>query len=233
MKPDLFAEGCCCLESGCFLANTYLLLPQSAGETRAVVIDPWRSETLYALLSERGISRLLVLLTHEHFDHTTGVNALRERFEVELVCHSACAESIAKARCNRPLGIMGREEEMRIAREIGLYTCSAERSFDDALALPWDGRALAMTHTPGHTRGSCCITVGGLCFCGDSALLGLPCITRFPGGSQAEYDAITLPYLLSLPETTYFLPGHGVCYHREEVVFADGAFHLNTRGAYE
>lgn len=233
MKPEQIAEGCYCWESGCFLSNMYLLLPQSAGEARAVVIDPWRSEALYALLSERGISRLLVLLTHEHFDHTTGVNALRERFEVELVCHSACAESIAKVRCNRPLGIMGREEEMRIAREIGLYTCSAERSFDDALALPWDGRALAMTHTPGHTRGSCCITVGGLCFCGDSALLGLPCITRFPGGSQAEYDAITLPYLLSLPDTTLFLPGHGVRYHKGKAVFSDGAFRLKPEEQHE
>ena len=226
MKPDLFAEGCCCLESGCFLANTYLLLPQSAEEARAVVIDPWRSEALYALLAERGISRLLVLLTHEHFDHTTGINALRDRFEVELVCHSACAESIAKVRCNRPLGIMGREEEKRIAQEIGLYACSAERSFDDVLALPWDGRALTMTHTPGHAKGACCITVDELCFCGDSALLGLPCITRFPGGSQEAYDRITLPYLLSLPDTTLFLPGHGVWYHKEKAVFSDGAFRL-------
>ena len=100
MKPEQIAEGCYCWESGCFLSNMYLLLPQSAGEARAVVIDPWRSEALYALLSERGISRLLVLLTHEHFDHTTGVNALREQFEVELVCHSACAQSIGRLRCN-------------------------------------------------------------------------------------------------------------------------------------
>lgn len=233
MKPEQIAEGCYCWESGCFLSNMYLLLPQTAVEERAVVVDPWRSEALYALLSERGISRLLVLLTHEHFDHTTGVNALRERFEVELVCHSACAQSIGRLRCNRPLGIMGREEERRIAQEIGLYTCTADRTFDRALSLPWDSRTLELTHTPGHSKGSCCIMLDGSCFCGDCALLDLPVLTRFPGGSQAEYDAITLPYLLSLPETTYFLPGHGVCYHREEVVFADGAFHLNTRGAYE
>lgn len=233
MKPDRIAAGCYCWESGCFLANMYLLLPQTAGEDRAVVIDPWRSDDLYAFLRWRGISRVLLLLTHEHFDHTTGVNALRERFAVELVCQAACAESIGKLRYNRPLGIMGREEERRIAQEIGLYTCTADRTFDRALSLPWDGRTLTLTHTPGHTKGSGCITLGALCFCGDSALLDLPVLTRFPGGSQAEYDAVTLPYLLSLPEAVWFLPGHGARYRKGSAVFADGAFRLNTKESYE
>lgn len=226
MKPEKFTENGYVFESGCFLSHTYLLLPETAGEGRAVVIDPWRCEALCEILRRNAVSRLLVLLTHEHFDHTTGVNWLAERFETQLICQDACAESIAKVRCNRPLGIMGREEEMRIAKEIGLFTCKADRTFSGALVLPWDGREILLTHTPGHTKGSCCICLDGLCFCGDSALLDLPVITRLPGGSQAEYDEITLSYLRSLPDTTCFLPGHGVRYQKGKAVFQNGAFRL-------
>lgn len=233
MKLEKFAENGYVFESGCFLSHTYLLLPGTEGERCAVVIDPWRCEALCEMLRQSTVSRLLILLTHEHFDHTTGVNWLAERFETQLICQEACAESIAKVRCNRPLGIMGREEELRIAREIGLFTCEADRTFSDSLVLPWDGRNIVLTHIPGHTKGSCCICLDGFCFCGDSALLDLPVITRFPGGSQAEYDEITLPYLLSLPDTTRILPGHGVRYQKGEAVFQNGAFRLSREAQHE
>lgn len=227
MKPKQPSDNVYLFDSGCFLANLYLLLPSTPGEGRAVVIDPWQSEEACELLEQKGISQLLLLLTHEHYDHTTGVNFLRQRFDCTLVCQTSCADNIAKLRNNRPLGIMGREEEKRIAQVIGPFTCRADERFDTQHSLLWDGRNLTLTHTPGHSKGSVCISVGCFCFCGDSALLGLPTITRFPGGDQAQYDAVTLPFLLSLPEDTRLLPGHGESFLKSEVQYINGCFSKN------
>lgn len=224
MKPEKLSEDLYLFDSGCFLSNMYLLLPSTPEERRAVIIDPWQSEEACALLAQKGVSQLLILLTHEHYDHTTGVNFLREHFDCTLVCQANCAANIAKLRNNRPLGIMGRGEERRIAQKIGPFTCSADECFDARHSLLWDGHRFTLTHTPGHSKGSICISMGSLSLCGDSALLGLPTITRFPGGDQEQYDTVTLPFLLSLPEDTLFLPGHGENYLRSEVQYSNGCF---------
>lgn len=215
-----------CFPSGCFLANTYLILPQTEGESRAVVIDPWRSDVLCDTIRQHSITKILILLTHEHFDHTTGVNWLKSQFTAELICHKMCAESIANIRRNRSLIIMGREEDRRAIQEIGYYVCETDRTFSDTLILPWDGREWILTHTPGHTRGASTICLEKLCFCGDNALLELPTITRFPGGSQEVYEQQTLPYLFSLPDDMWMLPGHGALYQKGKALFQNGAFCL-------
>ena len=196
-----------------------------AEESRAVVIDPWRSETLCEILQQHGISNVLVFLTHEHFDHTTGVIWLMDRFAVKLICQEQCAESVANIRRNRPLIIMRKPEDKELIRHIGYYTCKADRTFSNSLKILWDGRELKLNHTPGHTQGSSCIRLENFCFCGDNALLGLPTITRFPGGNQEVYEQQTLPYLFAQPADTWIFPGHGVWYQKREAVFRDDAFY--------
>lgn len=224
MRPEKLSEGLYLFDSGCFLSNMYLLLPSTPEEGCAVVIDPWQSEELCESLRQKGISQLLLLLTHEHYDHTTGVNFLRGRFDCTLVCQKNCAESIEMLRRNRPLGIMGREEELPIMRRIGPYVCTADRTFDRELRIPWDGREIRMIHTPGHAKGCCCILLERFCFPSDNALLDLPTITRFFGGNQTEYDSLALPFLLSLPKDTLFLPGHGEGFLKSEVRYSNGCF---------
>ena len=45
--------------------------------TKALVIDPYEDEQLVADL--QGVSRITVILTHEHYDHISGVNFLKEK----------------------------------------------------------------------------------------------------------------------------------------------------------
>ena len=42
----------------------------------AVVFDPNENEELLQLFEEKGIKKVHILLTHEHYDHTNGVNWL-------------------------------------------------------------------------------------------------------------------------------------------------------------
>ncbi|WP_291968975.1 MBL fold metallo-hydrolase [Candidatus Symbiopectobacterium sp.] len=49
-------------------ANMYFIVDNG----RAIVIDPHQSDELRALLTSQDINDILILLTHEHPDHTSG-----------------------------------------------------------------------------------------------------------------------------------------------------------------
>lgn len=57
-------------------SNCYLL----AEDGGCVVIDPNHPQGPLRVLEERGWSPELILLTHEHCDHTAGLEACRERY---------------------------------------------------------------------------------------------------------------------------------------------------------
>ena len=41
-----------------------------------------------------------IFLTHEHYDHISGVNYWKEKCEAEVVCSNICAEKIESSRKN-------------------------------------------------------------------------------------------------------------------------------------
>ena len=53
-------------------------------EDSVVIIDPCVSKDALLYLRERNINRILVILTHEHYDHISGVNWLKENFAKSL-----------------------------------------------------------------------------------------------------------------------------------------------------
>ena len=63
-------------------------------ENSCLVVDPCVSEEAEALLRERKIQDCLILLSHEHYDHISGVNRLRELLSCRVVCSEACSQSI-------------------------------------------------------------------------------------------------------------------------------------------
>lgn len=195
-------------------ARMYLLIEG----TKALVIDPCQSEEAFQYLQENGVTEVLVLLTHEHYDHISGVNWLRERFpSVEVLCSSKCAEVLPEP--SRNLSIfweilfMDKDKEIQeYVRNMNIqpYSCNADSTFEEEERWTWEGHSLFLKETPGHSKGSICILLDETyLFSGDSLVTGYPTVTRLPGGSKKEYAAVTLPYLKSLnPELTVY-PGHG------------------------
>lgn len=192
---------------------------------QAILIDPNKSQLALQLLKDNHVEHIVVLLTHEHFDHTSGVNWYASFFEHELLCHSYCAERIADSKNNRPLlvarvvkdqnGKNGKDKVREALKDYEPYACKASKQFDKQLEFIWQGYSVKMISTPGHTPGSCCILLGEKCiFTGDSWIKNTPVITRFPGGSKEAYDNYTKPLLMRLGEQKVIMPGHGeaFCY---------------------
>lgn len=212
-----------------FLSNTYLVYSaESLKDGCAVVVDPHYSEDLEQKLVKNGISNVLALLTHEHFDHTTGVNWLCRNYETTVYCQKICAEKIASIRNNRPLSIMGIGDDLKKYYYAEHYVCHADRTFIGEEWYDWHGLSVYYRHTPGHTEGSACIEIDNLLFTGDSLIIGEKANTRFPGGSQKQYEQYTLPYLLGIEKEKIIEPGHGISDVRfSDLIYADGIFTKN------
>jgi hydroxyacylglutathione hydrolase len=64
-------------------------------------------------------------------------------------------------------------------------------------------------HTPGHTPGSCCFHINDIVFAGDTLFPDGHGNTSFSGGNQEAIMKSIREKLLTLPDETKVLPGHG------------------------
>ena len=196
--------------------------------THALLVDAHNSGEVLAFLCANGVARCTVLLTHEHTDHTCGLYALQQMFLTDILCQQSCASAIADRNNNRPslvsamLSIQdSREGTNKAERFLARYEAhvyAADTVFDVQYIYEWAGERFVLTHTPGHSEGSCCILWNDIAvFTGDSLLRSAPAITRLPGGSSKIYKTVTMPFLKSLNKSTLALPGHGPAFHLGEL----------------
>ncbi|MCI8454782.1 MAG: MBL fold metallo-hydrolase [Lachnospiraceae bacterium] len=194
-------------------SNMYILIE---GEG-ALIVDPNINQEALALLQRRGVHKVIVLLTHEHFDHISGVNWLRTLFETHVICSALCAELLGDSSRNMAkfweAMIMDKSDEAKREGEKIKdveYTCRADRIYEDEMLLDWHGHALNMRQAPGHSKGGSLIWLDKkILFSGDNLVNGTGVICRLPGGNKREYAAQTRPVLESLSDEIYILPGHG------------------------
>lgn len=186
----------------------------------AVVFDPCVSYEIQDLLEEKNVKHVDIFLTHEHFDHTSGVNWLSSHFKSSLHCQKKCAESIAVERRNNPslVAMVLAEQDKKdggsryksFMELFNPYTCKTDDAFDKEKTWMINELLIKGVSTPGHSPGSCFYFIDEkLVLSGDSLLKDNKVITVFRYGSQKDYNNITLPFIKSLNSNYMVLPGHG------------------------
>lgn len=146
----------------------------------SVLVDaPAEAETLLEKL--QGTTPCYLLLTHSHPDHTGALKALKDKLQVPLGAHPEEAEKL---------------------------TLTPELLLTEGTLLTVGKLQFEVLHTPGHTRGSICFKMGDFLFGGDTLFPGGPGKTFSPEGFQQIIESITHK-ILTLPEETVVLPGHG------------------------
>ncbi len=180
---------------------------------KCLIIDPNDYSQLKPLLQKRNIRSPLVLLTHEHCDHISALNALRKDFDPLVVASCACGEGMKSMKEN-----MSRMMEMFLYYKSGEtrfvpyepFICQpADVLFSEEIRLPFGDSQVWMKSLPGHTHGSSVISWNSMLFVGDYLLPGEKVLTRLPGGSDEEYEACARPWLQNIPDGTWICPGHG------------------------
>lgn len=180
------------------------------GEKEAIIIDPFQSAEALRFLRDNGIQKVTMLLTHEHFDHISGVNWFRSKIDSKVIASQKCANNIISP--ERNFSRFGEIILMdkKLALKIEPFSCFADMVFCEKLEIQWNGYAIQLIETPGHSEGSICIIVDRkFMFSGDTLVNGHRIITRIPGGSRKDYDSITLPFLKQLNRDMVIYPGHG------------------------
>ena len=177
--------------------NCYIAKNKETGE--ALIIDPADSPSKIELkVNAMGARPVAVLLTHGHFDHIMGVEAVREKYQIPVY---ACRQEEE----------MLREPSVNMTDQMG-KSCSIRPDvfLDDLQVFEAAGFSIQMIHTPGHTKGSCCyyLKEEGVLFSGDALFCGSVGRTDFPGGSASQIRNSLHRLLAALPDDTSVYPGH-------------------------
>ncbi len=158
--------------------NAYVLADTEGGE--AVVIDPGAPP---GKIIEQVGSRTVrwIVATHGHPGHLAGKDAVKDAAGGVTAMHMADAKAFLR---------------------------SAEQYVLDGDRLDFGGFALQVIHTPGHTPGSLCFSIGNHLFTGDTLIAG-GVGKEMPGSDLRQQMLSIVTKLLRLPLGTAVYPGHG------------------------
>ena len=174
------------LTLGDYQTNCYLI--REDGEKTCCVIDPgYEPETILGFLEEKELTLGAILLTHGHFDHVGGVKL--------LAAETGCPVYLCK-------------EDLALPPMLTAGPLYHTDFYQDGDTLSLFGLTIHVTHTPGHTPGSVCLTVGDTMFSGDTLFAGSCGRTDLPGGNARDMRA-SLGRLAALTEDYIVCPGHG------------------------
>lgn len=182
----------------------------------ALIIDPNKNKEAVELLREKMIKKLLILLTHEHFDHISGVNSLREEFNCRVICSEEAARAVGNPDHNLAkyweVLIMDKspaEQAAALELKDEDYGCLADEYFAEAAEWQWHGHQIKAVSAPGHSKGSVLYFIDEMLFSGDSLVNGKGVICRLPGGKWKKYAEETLPLIQQMSDEMMVFPGHG------------------------
>ncbi|HEU5472851.1 MAG TPA: MBL fold metallo-hydrolase [Actinophytocola sp.] len=195
--------------TGAFQANCYLI---AAGEGEpCLIVDPGQDaeEPIREALAKHRLSPVAVLLTHGHFDHVYAVTPVCDGNDIPAWIHPedrAMLTDPLKGLSAQATEFFGGRLEMREPAEV--------RELADGAVLDLAGLSVTVDHTPGHTRGSVVFRSeldegGRLLFAGDTLFAGSIGRTDLPGGDSRTMMETLRTKLLTQPDDTVVLPGHG------------------------
>lgn len=193
---------------GACQTNCYFLYRE--GEKECVVVDPAdNGQHIYNSLLKNGFRVAGILLTHGHFDHIWGLDALRDIANAAADADGLGGIEVYACEAERELL---RDTSMNVSAQAG-RPCStrADKYLRDGDKITLAGITFQMLATPGHTGGSCCYYVeeAGFLLAGDTLFEESVGRTDFPTGSMGALVRSVKEKLFVLPNDTVVYPGHG------------------------
>lgn len=185
-----------------FQENTYLLYDDS-GE--AAIVDAGcgtqrERDLLERTCTELGLRPTLLLNTHCHIDHLLGVAHLQRTYSAQAAAHPDDAPLLRTLPAQAALFGMPLDE---------VPTFDIDLSHQQTVRFGHTN--LLVLHTPGHSPGGVCFLhqESGTLLSGDTLFQGSVGRTDLPGGDYNTLMQSIKQHLLSLPNPTVVLPGHG------------------------
>ncbi len=193
--------------------NIYIVFDEKSKE--GVIIDPGADAArVIDCIEQNEVNVKAILLTHGHADHIGAVPALKNKYNVPVVCHKLEQYVLEDAGIN--LSTMF----------FGMIEFSPDIVLEDGEVFSFGDIDVKYLYTPGHTIGGACLYIEKekVVFTGDTLFFGSIGRTDFPNTGRKHKD-IPGGYpvsenfhkiiesiekkLLVLDDDVLVLPGHG------------------------
>jgi hydroxyacylglutathione hydrolase len=187
------------LTVGPFQENCYIVGDEATGE--GALIDPGDEAARIALAVEQTNLEIgQIIVTHAHIDHVGAVAALVDEYACPVLMHAEAEPMLQQLPT----------QAMMMGLRFGKVP-AVDRHVKDDEVLEVGGLRLESLYTPGHAPGHLAFYVEseGLVFAGDALFAGSVGRTDLPGGSMEVLMRSINERLLTLPDETRVLPGHG------------------------
>jgi glyoxylase-like metal-dependent hydrolase (beta-lactamase superfamily II) len=187
------------VEVGPLGVNCYVLGCPTTRE--GVVVDPGGDVSRIAEIVKRhGLRIRTIINTHGHFDHVGGNRQAVADFAAPLMIHQADAVMFDRV-----------SDVARMYGMQGENSPPADAFLTDGQEISFGNHTIKVLHTPGHTKGGCCLYLmaENMVITGDTLFADSIGRTDLPGGSHEELLQSIRAKLFTLPEDVSAYPGHG------------------------
>ena len=187
------------LPVGPLLCNCSIIGDETTHE--AMVIDPGDNiEDIVAIIDQHKLQVKQIVITHAHIDHVGGAMKLRARTGAPILLNQ---NDYAL------LKMLDVQASWLGMKSPGKVEIEADLTHDQILRA--GSLAANVLHTPGHTEGSVCLYFPAekLLIAGDTLFARSIGRTDLPGGSYAKIMRSLHDSVLTLPDETAVIPGHG------------------------
>ena len=182
------------LPLGSYQTNCYIVYAETSKS--CAVIDPgYTPERVLDFVGKLGLTVDAVLLTHGHFDHVGGVEA--------IVKATNCALWMRESDYTQ-----FKNPQNDFFYPIHDCDCTEVRFCEDGEQISAGGLSFTAIETPGHTWGSVCYICETAIFSGDTLFAGSCGRTDLPGGDW-QTIMLSLERLAELEGDYAVYPGHG------------------------
>ena len=186
---------------GDFLENGYLVVCGENGP--GIAIDPGAdASSMVRLVQEQAIRLEAIVLTHAHIDHVEGVPAVREAVpKAPIYLHSS------DRRLYDAVELQARAFNLPSVGPLP----DPDREMTHGEVLTFGDLRLQIRHAPGHAPGHVILYSAeeGLAFVGDVIFQGAIGRADLVGGNFQQLMDSIRTQVLTLPEETRLLTGHG------------------------
>ncbi len=185
---------------GAWQTNCYVV--SMRGHDRCWIVDAgYEAEPMVESIRRRGLSPTRLILTHAHLDHIAGIDTVRHIWpNLPITIHETEADFLGDPQQN--LSVMVGEL---------IHAPAADEFIAHGQSLTLGDATFEVRHTPGHSPGG--ITLyeprEEVAIVGDTLFAGSIGRHDFPHSDGPTLMRSIHEQLLTLPDATRILPGHG------------------------
>ncbi len=180
------------------------------GAETCLIVDPADNnpKELINYLNNERLTPDFIILTHEHFDHISGVNLFKKTYSCNVIATSDCSCAIQNSKKN-----------LSIFRDnVGFICAPADIELKQKhFLIPWGSKTLNFIKTPGHSQGSLCFQIDDILFAGDTLIKDHKTVVKIVGGNKQQLITSLNEIFNTFDENTLIFPGHGESFRLKDI----------------